>query len=168
MWLVHVSFFFLLSCRSIRTFLVLVLIFYVSVENPDTKFIDATLIHDLWPEHAAMWQNMTSSKLELVPAERPTLTLSPTWIHGLNPTLVTIQKVESLQKISVADLACSLRACLLQEILYEAYSSEAAKVLQICNPLRELGINVIVVAYDESLDVSFFLFLLHIYIVFLI
>ena len=113
-----------------------------------------------------MWQNMTSSKLELIPAYRPTLTLSPTWIHGLNPTLVTIQKVESLHKISVADLACSLRACLLQEILYEAYSSEGAKVLQIHNPLVQLGISVIVVAYDELLDVSFFLFSLHVYIVF--
>ena len=122
-----------------------------SLRNPEAKLLETTLTCDLSPDFAKAWNEVTANRLELIPAERPTLSLSPKWIHGSNPVLVTIPYIEALDKVAVCDLLCSLRTCILSEYLRENYEKpNVRQSLCISDPMNQIGVGVIVVALDPS------------------
>jgi hypothetical protein len=120
-----------------------------SLRNPEAKLLDTTLTCDLLPQMVNAWNDVTSNHLEVIPAERPTLSLSPKWIHGTWPLLVTVAYIESLDKVAVCDLLCSLRSCILSEYLCENYGKPIVRqFLRVSDPINQIEIGVIVVALD--------------------
>jgi hypothetical protein len=122
-----------------------------SLRNLETKLLTSAINNDLFPEVAQVWNKVTGNQIETIPADRPTLSLSPRWIHGTFPVLCTIPFIERLDKIAIYDLNCALRACLLVEHLRQFYENPNVRAdLQVTNAYTQLGIGVIVVAWDQK------------------